>query len=256
MSKQACDSCRQRKVKCDQLSPTCSPCQLSGLLCSYYKPRRKRGPKPRHRSLAVGSRQTVQPGHGMSCSLATPGSTAPVEDASRGNKSGSTNDFNNSLALCHQTLLSALAAEGRTPQETVERCISIYMQSVFPLQPIICEPTLRSHASLILPSVMTGTTHSQSGWIQESIGAIRSYALTTSLCALVAHIHPCKKHPQDDTISSLFLELSQATFRAFIDYDITYPTAASLAIRIFQVSCYQMTGYSSCHGIKWMKLFD
>lgn len=193
----------------------------------------------------------MQPGHGVPSSLATPEGPAPAEHASRGNESGSTNTLNNPVALCHQALVSALAVEGRTLQETVEDCMGIYMQSVFPLLPIICEPILRSHASLILPSAITGITHSQPGWTQESIAAIRSYALTISLCALVAHIHPCKRYPQDDTIPSLFLELSRATFRAFIDYDITYPTAASLAIRIFQASCYQMTG-NSC--LSWHKV--
>ncbi|CAH0055938.1 unnamed protein product [Clonostachys solani] len=252
MPKQACDSCRQRKVKCDQLSPTCSPCQLSSLLCSYYKPRRKRGPKPRHQSLeSVGSRQTVQPGDGIPRSLATPESPVPAEDASRGNESGSASALNNPVALCHQALLSALAAEGITPHETVEACINIYMQSVFPLLPVVCEPTLRSHTSLILPSVMAGVTHSQSGWTPESIALIRLYSLTISLCALVSHIHPCIRYPQDDTIPSRFLELSQATLRAFADYDITHPTATSLAIRIFQASCYQMTG-NSC--LSWHKV--
>ncbi|TFB00524.1 hypothetical protein CCMA1212_007846 [Trichoderma ghanense] len=219
-------------------------------------PRRKRGPKPRHQSLesAASERGFASPVH-TDCApqhvLATPGISGPVEAAGRRTEPVFVVAQTGSLALCHQTLLSTIAGEGITPQETVKSCIGIYMESVFPLLPIICEAALRSQASLILPSCMTGMSPPQNTLTPELVASVRTYALTTALCALVAHISPCNRYPQDDTIPSLFLESSQSMLHAFLGYDITYPTSASLVIRIFQASCYQMMG-NSC--LSWHKI--
>ncbi|KAI8654438.1 Zn(2)-C6 fungal-type domain-containing protein [Fusarium keratoplasticum] len=244
----ACDSCRQRKIKCDRSSPICSPCRLSGLLCTYCMSRRKRGPKPKSRSI-----QAVTPERGPRLPTShdreprgisnSPCDAAPIHEISPETQPGGI--INPSpLAVCHRDLVSYCAREGYTPEQSVERCIDLYMQFVFPLLPIICESTLRSQATLNLPSFTDGILSPLSALTPDMIAAIRTYSLTASLCAVVAHVRPCEVYPEHDTIGSLFLASSQAMLQPYAGYDISYPTSASLSIRIFQASCYQMMGNS------------
>src|SRR4051794_12757204 len=44
-ARQACDSCRSRKIRCDGSNP-CDNCEKSGLVCIYRLPKKK-GPKRR-----------------------------------------------------------------------------------------------------------------------------------------------------------------------------------------------------------------
>ncbi|KAF5005216.1 hypothetical protein FDECE_8337 [Fusarium decemcellulare] len=62
---------------------------------------------------------------------------------------------------------------------------------------------------------------------------------------MIAHLRPCDVYPEHDTIASLFLASSQAMLHPYAGYDISYPTSASLVIRIFHASSYQMMGNSS-----------
>ena len=43
-SKQACDNCRRRKIKCNRAQP-CDKCQRLLLSCSYYDVLQRKGPK-------------------------------------------------------------------------------------------------------------------------------------------------------------------------------------------------------------------
>ncbi|KAJ1554383.1 hypothetical protein HK405_005227, partial [Cladochytrium tenue] len=42
---QACDGCNKKKIKCDGEKPSCGNCVRAGLLCSYARSARKRGPR-------------------------------------------------------------------------------------------------------------------------------------------------------------------------------------------------------------------
>ncbi|KAJ3544856.1 hypothetical protein NM208_g2821 [Fusarium decemcellulare] len=251
MPRGACDSCRQRKIKCDQSSPICSPCRLSGLLCTYCTPRRKRGPKPRSRPTEV-----TTPREGLG--LPTPNDCGPHAftdfPSNAGSSLGITPEAHvepgvianpSPLTICHDNLFSHFAREGFTAEQSVEHCTNLYMQFVFPLLPIICESSFRSEASLELPPFTNEALSPLSTLTPDMIAAIRNYSLTASLCAMIAHLRPCDVYPEHDTIASLFLASSQAMLHPYAGYDISYPTSASLVIRILHASCYQMMGNSS-----------
>lgn len=39
LAAQACETCRSRKVKCDELRPRCSNCTRLGVECNYREPK-------------------------------------------------------------------------------------------------------------------------------------------------------------------------------------------------------------------------
>ncbi|KAH7159718.1 hypothetical protein B0J13DRAFT_602351 [Dactylonectria estremocensis] len=261
MTKRACDACRQRKIKCDQLSPTCSPCGLASLLCTYDVPRRKRGPKPRDRPCDMNTSIEVEmgitgfdecqtqggpsfPSSPLSSPLSSRLSSLPplAHGVHRmvGLESGIVNTAQ-PIVYYHE-ILSSLAKKGLTPEESVKSCINLYLEYVFPLIPVVCESILRSHASLKLPPFMDKAFSPLSPLVPDMVHSVRTYSLTAALCALIAHIKPCGDHPRDDTLAALFLTSSQATLHPYSAYDISYPNSTSLSIRIFQSSCYQMMG--------------
>ncbi|CAM1506376.1 Fc.00g060170.m01.CDS01 [Cosmosporella sp. VM-42] len=51
-SRAGCLSCKRRKVKCDELSPACGPCQRLGLGCQYVNKKRPTGSRPESSGLA------------------------------------------------------------------------------------------------------------------------------------------------------------------------------------------------------------
>ncbi|KAF9141537.1 hypothetical protein BGX30_004606 [Mortierella sp. GBA39] len=44
---QACDYCRQKRTKCDNVKPRCHQCAKTGILCTFFTHSKKRGPIPR-----------------------------------------------------------------------------------------------------------------------------------------------------------------------------------------------------------------
>ncbi|KAH7143720.1 hypothetical protein EDB81DRAFT_503120 [Dactylonectria macrodidyma] len=261
MPKRACDACRKRKVKCDQLSPTCSPCGLANLLCTYDVPRRKRGPKPRDRpcdvdrSIRVDEGETEVENGDSDCqtqggpnSLSSPLSSFVSSPPPLAHDIHQVVDLESGIVntaqpiAYHHEILSSLARKKLAPEESVRQCINLYLEWVFPLMPIVCESILRSQASLMLPPFMEKPLSPLFTITADMIRSVRTYSMTAALCALIAHIKPCKNSPRDDTLAALFLTSSQATLHPCSAYDISYPDSTSLSIRIFQSSCYRMMG--------------
>ncbi|KAH6876412.1 hypothetical protein B0T10DRAFT_465317 [Thelonectria olida] len=237
---------------CDQRSPTCSQCGIAALLCTYDIPRRKRGPKPRDRSYGIDISLDVGDDQGEA---ETPDlddcQPQVVSDSLRSppHRVNPVVGLESGIVVTqpmthHKELLSSMAKKGLTPDESVEHCISLYIEFVFPLIPILCESTLRSQASLMLPPFIRETGSPLLPLTPDMVHSVRTYSLTASLCAFIAHIRPCEDHPRDDTLAALFLASSQAMLHPYSGYDISYPNSTSLSIRIFQSSCYHMMGNS------------
>ncbi|KAH7462386.1 hypothetical protein FOMA001_g18526 [Fusarium oxysporum f. sp. matthiolae] len=253
MPKRACDSCKQRKVKCDQLSPTCTPCQLSELSCTYLVPRRKRGPKPKPRSpevqaLSEGHLLVHTPSTYQSASRYSPvpfeSSVSYTSDNIRYSTVEAVVVGKETLALplaCHQKLLVAIALKtgDSDPDKLVDRCIDLYLGKYFPLVPVVCERVLRSHKSLVLPPFVAGTLSPHDDLTLEMLETIRIYSLLTVLCALIIRSDLL---PESDTLATLFLQASETMLRLYLSQDIAAPSSTSLSIRILQAACHHFVG--------------
>lgn len=125
--------------------------------------------------------------------------------------------------------------------EVVNRCIYLYMQYTFPMAPIVHEPTLRKFAVRYF-----GTSPAElfrAGTYEEEVANMRSFALLTGLCASVASVIPESLLSYRYLIAQPFLDASREVLRLFEDYDVEYPSSASIATRIFHtVALQHITG--------------
>ncbi|KAL6354146.1 hypothetical protein LRP88_12480 [Fusarium phalaenopsidis] len=254
MSKRACDACKQRKVKCDQTPPACTPCRNADLVCTYVVPRRKRGPKPKTRPRDVEINLSNDQS-GVSwvsqCSPASLQNSSPHththEEPPQVGAAVEPNDsMATSLALaCHRKLLAGLSlATGEfalDPDKLTRRCVDLFISSVFPLVPVVCESTLRS-LPLVLPSFAEHVQAPLDSLTSEMIDSVRSYSLLTAICSAVLHSMPLDVCPQGDTLATLFLNASETTLRLFSAHDVANPTSSSLSIRIMHSSCHHVMG--------------
>ncbi|KAJ3454114.1 hypothetical protein MRS44_018008 [Fusarium solani] len=151
-----------------------------------------------------------------------------------------------SLALaCHRELLAGLSlATGEfalDPDKLTRRCIDLFISSVFPLVPVVCESTLRP-LSLALPSFAEHVQAPLNSLTPEMINLVRSYSLLTAVCSAVLHCMPLDVCPQGDALATLFLNASETTLRLFSAHDVANPTSSSLSIRIMHSSCHHVMG--------------
>nr|QWQ79350.1 Zn 2Cys6 transcription factor [Sanghuangporus sanghuang] len=58
----ACNFCRQRKMKCDGLRPTCKNCQRKGHQCEYIEEVRRRGPGKKKKAIERSSKRELEEG--------------------------------------------------------------------------------------------------------------------------------------------------------------------------------------------------
>lgn len=128
------------------------------------------------------------------------------------------------------TALPALSLE-----RVVNDCLSMYMQYIFPLGPIIHEPTIRAFAALDLSTLSALGEN-------EYIDVIRSFTLTTALCAATALMLPVVLFPDGRAVSGAFLLASQQMLDLIQDHDIEHPDSSSVSIRMFQSNALHTVG--------------
>ncbi|RTE84390.1 hypothetical protein BHE90_001028 [Fusarium euwallaceae] len=252
MSKRACDACKQRKVKCDQTPPACTPCRNADLVCTYVVPRRKRGPKPKTRPRDMEITLNDDPSGASWVSQFSPASLQSSPSHTREEVPQlsavvePTDGMATSLALaCHGKLLAGLAlATGEfasDPEKLTRRCVDLFISYIFPLVPVVRESTLRS-LSLVLPPFAEHLEAPLGDLRSEMIDSIRSYSLLTAVCSTVLRSMPLEVCPQGDDLAALFLNASETTLRLFSSQDIANPTSSSISIRIIHASCHHVLG--------------
>ncbi|KAH7129969.1 hypothetical protein B0J13DRAFT_133980 [Dactylonectria estremocensis] len=280
MPTRACDACRTRKVKCDALTSVCSNCRISNLSCTFSTPPQRRGRKPKfpyHVVEADGSQSQSQLGRStpshrdghLDAATSSPatGNNASIDDM-RGIGTAYTSP--STAGDTPSSFVTATAASGELPPEsTTERCIDLFMQFVFPIIPIIHEPTLRCQAMVMCRRVaQSATSPLPIASIAESMKTIedvRFYSLLTALCALVAYIFPKQIFPDGDEPAAAYLSASQRVLGQHAEEDLSNPTSSSIVIRIIHAGSLHLAGkpdlsWHMLHEAMWlvqqMRLYD
>ncbi|EAW07212.1 transcription factor domain-containing protein [Aspergillus clavatus NRRL 1] len=296
---------RKAKVShpCDGGSPlsTCTSCRRSGQRCTFDLPVARRGPKSnktrRHTLPAPHDAAppcTLHPGPPaitststtLQFSAASPvsGPIMPLDPRTpRLSTLASSPSWDTSLvdpALSpprEQPPLSSLqrwhqlarALQLRDPsadlERTVNRCFDLFFEYLFPLIPLVHEPSLRDGLRFFVTQATgcsIGTTGPElwSSFVRGNpIGADgildranslkypelwpdATFTLITAVCAEAAFLLPQEIFPEGERIADLFLKASRSCLHGYLEVDLEYPNANSVAIRYFHSNCLHAAG--------------
>jgi hypothetical protein len=165
--------------------------------------------------------------------------------------SQSSTDINVSIQALHHDLVFSLAScvPNFSLEQIVTSCIDVYMQRLYAIGPQIHEPSLRLNAALQEPLVGAGvaTSSSVNGFHgpcgnMEDLARLRSYTLTTAICAVAAFLLPPEIVADGALVGHPFLRVSREMLKLYHDDDIEHPNSSSLVIRISQAGALHTNG--------------
>ena len=156
-------------------------------------------------------------------------------------------------------------------ERTVNRCFALFFEYLYPLTPLVHEPSLRDgldffvtqssginqsthHAEPVAISEV-GTTfvpgnNSAGGNILNRTNGLKypelwpdsTFTLITAVCAEAAFLLRNDIFPEGETIADIFLQASRDCLNSNLEADLEYPNANSVAIRYFHSNCLHAAG--------------
>ncbi|QUC16569.1 uncharacterized protein UV8b_00810 [Ustilaginoidea virens] len=173
-------------------------------------------------------------------------------------------------------LSRAFALQNKVVEQVVEQCFGLFFQYLYPLTPLVHEPSLR-HAFSLFASQSSSTPRSgmdrvadtslpapsprpsprppPSPWAATSSGATSAsatealacwndatFTLITAVCAEAAFLLPKNLFPQGEAVADLFLQASRDCLSSYLEADLESPNANSITIRYFHSNCVHAAG--------------
>lgn len=144
----------------------------------------------------------------------------------------------------------------RDPSVQLERmvniCFQFFYEYLFPLIPLVYEPSLRDGLSYFV----TQTTGRP---LQENTGGDNvvyranslkypelwpdhMFTLITAVCAEAAFLLPKEIFPEGEGVAEIFLQASRSCLASYLELDLEYPNANSVAIRYLHSNCMHAAG--------------
>ncbi|OAA50637.1 Zn(2)-C6 fungal-type DNA-binding domain protein [Metarhizium rileyi] len=306
----ACDRCRRRKAKCDfdGAAGTCSHCRDSHIRCTFDLPLAKRGPKSKKRadssippesvSTFAGRRSLHQPplvgrtaGSTAAATFKSPSNSSTAAswepathlDLGPGLSPTSTRDFASIAsppAVPHgvsavkrwHNLSRALALRNKALEPMVEQCFGLFFEYLYPLTPLVHEPSLRDGLSIFTSRssspALQNARRNGIGRVADTLPALNppawpgispdvgsgpggetlacwhdaTFTLITAVCAEAAFLLPKDLFPEGETVADLFLQASRDCLKSYLEVDLESPNANSITIRYFHSNCVHAAG--------------
>ncbi|KAF7716681.1 Fungal Zn(2)-Cys(6) transcription factor Ace3-like protein [Penicillium ucsense] len=283
----ACDHCRLRKTKCDCSDPSsnCLNCRVAGKQCTFDLPVSRRGPKakrrgvtteaqgpsphspatpgvrsqrqlplPRPRFEVSGDSEILEPwGTGPAPSIGLDAGLSPVTAhtastlLSHSTPSGgavATIDRWNALARELYQRRSSLVLK-----DLVNHCFDLFFAYLFPLIPLVHEPSIRYGLSYFTHDETQGPIEPSLSLV-SGCGSLKypelwpdmTFTLITAVCAEVAFLLPKDIFSEGDTVADLFLQASRNCLATYLEADLEYPNANSVVIRYLHSNCMHAAG--------------
>jgi hypothetical protein len=257
----ACDACRRRKVKCDE-ADHCSSCRISQLPCERRLIPRQRGPRVAKRPECAQSPDTgLQPngspgrhaGRDISGQKITSAEeqlqrtslafqhhypatgSSPVSVSSSVATTSTASSVSDASQIYNQLVytINSMVDVG-TIEDVVCQCVDLYLRYMFPIAPIVHEPTLRADASLFSNHESAAVAFAQISTpvFHQPPLLMKRFTSITAICASVITMIPSSLFPVPKALSVPFLHASKAMLRCYEEYDLEYPDASSLISRI------------------------
>lgn len=206
------------------------------------------------------SRASWEPG------LAEPALSSPQTARSLSHSDSSSTRSISSLQRWHE-LARALRLRDPVAQleTTVNRCFDLFFAYLFPLIPLVHEPSLRdglnffvsstrhaeAAASAEVPSsFVQGSNPGDTDNLLDRTNSLKypelwpdsTFTLITAVCAEAAFLLPKSIFPEGEAFAELFLQASRNCLNSYLEADLEYPNANSVAIRYFHSNCVHAAG--------------
>ena len=128
-----------------------------------------------------------------------------------------------------QRLTHTLTSANFDPEQIITRCFDLFFEYLYPLTPIVHEPSIRAG----LAGFISGTVDA---WPEST------FTLITALCAEAAFLLPKDIFAEGELIGHVFLRASRDCLNSYLEADLESPSSSSIAIRYFHSNCIHATG--------------
>jgi hypothetical protein len=165
-----------------------------------------------------------------------------------------------------QSLSRSLALVNLDIERITTQCLDLFFQYLYPLTPLVHEPSLRSGLAYFLsqgssnlnqlphsaavPSSAGGDTWTGIQTVDR--GGTRgitdpwwpdsTFSLLTAVCAEAAFLLPKDLFPEGPACGEIFLHASRSCLANYLEADLEAPNANSVAIRYFHSNCVHAAG--------------
>ncbi|KAM0269553.1 hypothetical protein ACHAPA_004124 [Fusarium lateritium] len=239
----ACDRCRRRKARCDfaDTGNRCTSCRESGTQCTFDLPIARRGPKSRTR------KSQSQAEASSTAELTAPASASPSArwDSNAVDLGLSPPLMVRSVSVDAtvqqrwQNLSSTLAFITNDLQQFVTRCFDLFFEYLYPLTPLVHEPSLRDSLSYFTQFPISDS-FSGAGILE--LWPETTFTLITAVCAEAAFLLPKDLFPEGQSVADIFLNASRTCLNQYLEAELENPNANSITIRYFHSNCLHAAG--------------
>ncbi|CAJ0546783.1 Ff.00g014100.m01.CDS01 [Fusarium sp. VM40] len=243
----ACDRCRRRKARCDfaDSGERCTSCRESGTQCTFDLPIARRGPKSRTRKPQSQSQSLAE-------ASSTAELTAPASATSSARWDSNAVDLGLSPPLMvrsvsgdatvqqrWQHLSRALSFITNDLHQFVTRCFDLFFEYLYPLTPLVHEPSLRDSLSCFTQFPISDSFNG-AGILE--LWPETTFTLITAVCAEAAFLLPKDLFPEGQSVADIFLNASRACLNQYLEAELENPNANSITIRYFHSNCLHAAG--------------
>lgn len=262
---------------CSSQSSICTSCRLARLTCTFDLPITRRGPKSkRQRSHDVIYPNVLQSPSESSLQVSEHGATSQIPFSSV-SAVVSLDSWDSTLSVLDPALSPATVHAVQSPlsnsdsrgisalqrwhdleqelslqdsstnlERVVNRCFELFFEYLYPLTPLVHEPSLRDGLGFF---VTQGRISRADGHIY-GLDSLKypekwpefTFTLLTAVCAEAAFLLPKDIFPEGERIADPFLQASRKCLATYLEADLEYPNANSVAIRYFHSNCMHAAG--------------
>ncbi|KAM0289688.1 hypothetical protein ACHAO9_005984 [Fusarium lateritium] len=238
----ACDRCRRRKARVrigESLKRR--PADKNSTQCTFDLPIARRGPKSRTR------KSQSQAEASSTAELTAPASASP---SARWDSNAVDLGLSPPLMVRSvsgdatvqqrwQNLSSTLAFITNDLQQFVTRCFDLFFEYLYPLTPLVHEPSLRDSLSYFTQFPISDS-FSGAGILE--LWPETTFTLITAVCAEAAFLLPKDLFPEGQSVADIFLNASRTCLNQYLEAELENPNANSITIRYFHSNCLHAAG--------------
>lgn len=130
-------------------------------------------------------------------------------------------------------------------ERIISRCFDLFFEYLYPLTPLLHEPSLRDALSFFTtqpPTTTPGFSPFSPGGGSSTTRLDAAFTLITAVCAETAFLLPKNLFPEGSAVADTFLQASRNCLNGYLEADLESPNANSIAIRYFHSNCVHAAG--------------